>query len=376
MPITNKLQFIYQEKTTRDSTRGTDWTQQGTLLDGSKMTPGHEYVMVGWVNCTSPVGNEGGTKFAFEDGGGDIVGSVHQRHDTNSSGMYVAHIGQFTAPNPTQSICIYRKMIFDDGGTEETNYGQCFAIDLSYSGASGGLESGVDWSSSVDTSARSYSPGQFFHIHSVDNASGTNLVLAIAKSYDTMAPTSIGLIVNKTGGMGDNVVVASGSRYSQDPDDMKSIPFAIVQDMPSGTDIKIKNVDPQTVNTDYSYIFTLNLDDTPAINATGRLSSWTDHSTSGTWGTKTIDGNNEESFVIAMGRQLETGVQSGRMASISLLNNTSGDYLTFKERPSGNYNPLYYPATNPGVNVGQQEISVVVGVGKIGDADEIEVTTL
>ena len=76
---------------------------------------------------------------------------------------------------------------------------------------------------------------------------------------------------------------------------------------------------------------------------------------------KTIDGNSQESFVIAMGRQTETGVQSGRMASISLLNNTSGDYLVFKQRPSGNYSPLYYPATTPGADAGQLETS---GFGK------------
>ena len=376
MPITNKLKFIYQEKATQETTRETDWTLQGTLLDAGKMTAGHEYVMVGWVNCTSPASNAGGTKFAFEGGAGDIIGSENQRHDTNSSGMCVCHMGQFVAPNPTQNIGVYRKMIYDDGQVEGTNYGQCFAIDLSYSGTSGGLISGTDYSSSTDTSIREYSPGQFFHIHEVKNTSGTNLILAASKSYDATAPTTLGLILNKTGGMGGNVQVASGAKYSQSAYDMKTLPFAIVEDMPSGTDVKIKNIDPQTVTTNYSYVFSLNLDDAPTVNATGRLSSWTDHTTSGTWGTKTIDGNNDESFVIAMGRQTETGVQSGRMASISLLNNTGGDYLIFKERPSGNYSPLYYPSTNPGVDGGQREVSVVVGVGKIGDADEIEVTTL
>ena len=106
------------------------------------------------------------------------------------------------------------------------------------------------------------------------------------------------------------------------------------------------------------------------------MSSWTNHSSSGSWGTKTIDGNGDESFVIAMGRQTVAGAESGRMAAISLLNNTNGEFLTFKDRPSGNYDPLYFPATNPGVDNGQRETSVVVGMGTIGDADEIEVTTL
>lgn len=373
MAITNKLKFIYQEKTTHESTTSSDWTSQGTLLDAGKMIAGHEYVMVAWVNCTSPEGNAGGTKFSFEGGAGDIIGSENQRHDTNSSGQCICHIGQFTAPSPPQNIGVYRKRITNDGYAETTDYGQCFAIDLSYSGDSGRLISGTDYSSSIDTSTREYTPGQFFHSHEVKNTSGTNLILASSTSYDVTSPTTLGLILNKTGA---NIQVASGSKYSQSAFDMKTLPFAIVEDMPSGTDVKIKNIDPQTVTTNYSYVFSLNLDDAPTVNATGRLSSWTDHTTSGTWGTKTIDGNNEESFVIAMGRQTETGVQSGRMASISLLNNTNGDYLTFKERPSGNYSPLYYPATNPGVDGGQREISVVVGVGKIGDADEIEVTTL
>ena len=77
-----------------------------------------------------------------------------------------------------------------------------------------------------------------------------------------------------------------------------------------------------------------------------------------------------------MGRQTATGVESGRMAAISLKNNTSDEYLVFKDRPSGDYSPLYYPATNPGTNVGQRELSVIVGVGTIGEADEIEMTTL
>jgi len=369
MPITNKLKFINQEKTSRHSTRETDWTLQGTLLDANKLTPGHEYIMIGWVNCTSPDTSEGGTKFSFENGGGDILGSVHQRHDTNSSGQYIVHIGQFTAPNPTQNIGIYRKLIYDGGGSELTDYGQCFAIDLSYSGISGGLASGLDWSSTIATNTHVTSSMGTIATHTINNTGGTNLILAATKSFEVVTPVDIGLTV-------DGTLVASGSRFSIDPDDMKTTPFAIVQNIASGTDITFKNIDSTTVTTNYTYIFSLNLDDAPAISATGRLSSWTDHTTSGTWGTKTIDGNNDESFVIAMGRQTNTGAESGRMASISLLNNTSNDYLVFKDRPSGNYSPLYYPATNPGVDIGQREVSIVVGVGKLGDADEIEITTL
>ena len=139
MTISNKLKFINQEKTTQHTTTSSDWTLQGTMLDAGKMSAGNDYVMVAWVNCTSPDVNDGGTKFAFEGGAGDIVGSVQQRHDTNGSGMYIAHIGQFTAPNPPQNIGVYRKRIYSAGPlyVESTDYGQCFAIDLSYSGSSG-----------------------------------------------------------------------------------------------------------------------------------------------------------------------------------------------------------------------------------------------
>ena len=369
MPITNKLKFIYQEKTTRESTTSSSYVSQGTLLDASQMVGGHEYVMLAWVNCTSKGANAGGTKFAFEGGAGDIIGSENQRHDTNSSGQYICHIGQFVAPSPPQSIGVYRKRIYNGGHEECTDYGQCFAIDLSYSGLSGTLVSGIDYSSTVDTTLRSTATNSIIHTHTVNNTGGTTLVLAASKSYDVTTPTTLGLLV-------DSTLVASGSRYATSAFDMKSLPFSIVQNMSSGTDVKLKNIDPQTVSTTYSYIFSLNLDDAPAINATGRLTNWTDHTSSGSWGTKTIDGNGQDSFVMAMGRQTVTGIQSGRMASISLLNNTNGEFLTFADRPSGNYSPLYYPSTNPGVNNGQRETSVVVGVGTIGDADQIEVTTL
>ena len=370
MPITNKLKFIYQEKITRETTTSTDWILQGRMLDGSNLTAGHEYLVVGWVNCSSPANNAGGTKLAFEGGAGDIEGSVHQRHDTNSSGQYIAHIGQFTAPTPTQSIGIYRKMIWNDGEVEGTDFGQCFAIDLSHVSTSGSLISGIDYCSNINTSTRTTSTNTTIHSDTVRHTGGTTMVLAAAKCFDTVAPTTLGLEI-------DGSVVASGGRYATNSNDMKTVPFAIVRNLASGTTIGIKNIDPQTVTTNYSYIFSLSLDDAPAISATGRLTNWTDHaSSSGSWGTQTIDGNNQDSFVIAMGRQTETGVQSGRMASISLLNNTSSNYLLFKERPSGNYSPLYYPATNPGANVGQHELSVIIGAGIIGEADQIEITTL
>ena len=64
------------------------------------------------------------------------------------------------------------------------------------------------------------------------------------------------------------------------------------------------------------------------------------------------------------------------LTPIGFLVQSVSEYLIFKDRPSGDYSPLYYPATNPGANVGQQELSIIVGVGTIGEADEIEMTTL
>ena len=381
MPITNKIKFINQEKISKTTTNSDEWVYQGTMMNGGEMVANHDYLMIAWVNCTSPNNNEGGTKFSFKGGAGDIVGSVQQRHDTNNSGMYVGHIGQFTAPDPPEDIAVYRKRLF---GTEleSTDLGQCFLIDLSYSGASGGLVSGIDYSSNTDVSTRSVASNNIFQTHTVNNASGTNLILAIAKTYDnpqTLEGTLIGLVANKTcGGAGSDELLASGRKFTQDTQDIKSILFAVADDIPSGTCIKLKNLDVDTIATDYSYIFTLNLDTTPATSQSGQLTTWTDHTSSGSWGTKTIDGNTDPSFIITMGRQTANGAQSGRMASVSLKNNTSNKWMLFENRVSGvgDFDPMYFPATNVGQDVQQFETSVIVGVGDIGDSDEIEMVTL
>ena len=371
MPITNKVKFVNQEKTTTSSTSATSPTYafQGTMLDAGNTIAGNEYFMLSWVNCTSPGTSAGGTKWSFEGGAGDIVGSNYQRHDTNSSGMYVAHIGQFTAPNPTQNIGIYRTKIAGSG-PEETDYGQFFAIDLSYSGASGQLVSGVDFSSTTDTSNRTKSNGQSFHDHQV-NHSGTNLICASIKTVANPDPVLIGLYV-------DGVLVSSGSRFTESEYDVKSTVFAGAYNIGSGDYVSLKNLDPDAAETDYSYIFVLNLDTAPTTQTNQQLSSWTDSGGSGTWGTKVIDGNQSQSVVVGMGRQLETGVgaESGRPAAISLKNNTEDEWLIFNERPSGNFNPLYFPAVNYSLDTGQRETAIVVGTGKIGDSDTIEMVTL
>ena len=382
MPITNKIKFINQEKISKSTTDSNLWTYQGTMMNAGEMIGGHEYVMVVWVNCTSPDNNEGGTKFAFKGSGGDIVGSVQQRHDTNNSGMYVGHIGQFVAPSPPEDIAVYRKRLFGSE-VEHTDLGQCFLIDLSYSGASGGLVSGTDYSSYTDLSTRSVSSNDVLQTHAVNNASGTNLILAIAKTYDnpqTLEGTLIGLTANKIGcgGVGTDELLASGRKFTQDTQDIKSIVFAVAADIPNGACIKLKNLDVDTIATDYTYIFTLNLDNAPATSQSGQLTSGTDNTSSGSWGTKTIDGNTDPSFIITMGRQTANGAESGRMASVSLKNNTSNKWMLFENRPSGlgDFDPMYFPATNVGQDVQQFETSVIVGVGDIGNSDEIEVLTL
>ena len=368
MAITNKIKFALQEKTTESSMGGTDWTIQGTILDAGHMSAGSEYMMISWVNCTSPGSNDGATKLAFEDGGGDIDGSAYERHDTNNSGMCVPYIGQFTAPSPPEDIGIYRKRLYGSAD-EQTNYAQAFIIDLSYSGASGGLVSGTDWCSSQSFAETSSSTNATIIEHSVANSSGTQLVLATSRVYDATDEVLLGLYI-------DDVLVSSGSRYTHDAADMKSVVFAGAYNMDNADTVKIKNIDPQTATSDYRYIFTLNIDDAPATQATGQLSTWANHGSSGSWGTSTIDGNDDTSFVIAMGRQTVLGAESGRMASISLRNNTSKEWLLFKDRPIGEYSPLYYPSTNPGTDGGQYETSVIVGMGQIGNSDEIEIQTL
>ena len=371
MAITNKVQFINQEKTTESSTTSPTFTLQGTMLDASKMTAGHNYMMCAWVNCTSPDTNEGATKFAFEDGAGDIEGSVQQRHDTNNSGMYIAHIGQFTAPDPPQNIGIYRKRI-TGSANELTQYGQCFAIDLSYSGLSGGMSSGMggDYTTSRIFSERTVSPGATWHTHSVYPAApATHLVFGAIKCYDSVDSVLVGMYHNAT-------LVASGSRFTQDSADQKTVVFGGAYTLEAADTILLKNLDTHTASAVYSYICAIDLSTSPATNSTNQKSTWTDSSTSGSWGVSTMDGNSDASFVVGMGRQTELGADSGRAAAISLKNNTSDNWLLFNSRPSGEFNPLYFPATAVGQNNGQYETAVIIGVGTIGESDDIEMATL
>jgi hypothetical protein len=367
MAVTNKIKFFNQEKTTESVTTSAVFTLQGTILDADKLTANNRYVMVSWINCKSPGTNDGGSKLSFEGGAGDITGSVQQRHDTNSVGMAVSHIGEFVAPDPPENIGIYRKRVAGSA-EEETAYGQCFAIDLSFSGDSGSLQDGTNYSSSTSTSTRTEAPGGVFHSHTV-NHGGSNLILASAKVFDNTDTALIGLYL-------DTVLIASGSRFTQDPADIKEVVFAVAQNITSGQKVEIKNIDADVVNTDYTYVFALNLDSSPAVSETGKMTSWADYGSSGSWGSKVMDGNAQPSFVVAMGRQTNAGLASGRPAGVSLRNNTAGEWMLFNSRPSGDFSPLYFPATNYGQDTGQKETSVIVGVGTISDTGEIELVTI
>lgn len=369
MGISNKIKFFNQDKTTQQVTTATDWIIQGNLVDQNRLLASHNYLMVSWVNCTSPGTNRGATKLSFTDGGGDIPGSDQERHDTNSSGMNMPFIGQFTCPaTGPEAIGIYRKRLYGSEA-EETDYGQAFLIDLSYSGASGSMVSGTDFSSLTDLTETTRSTNATVLDHGVTNESGTQLVFATLRAYDSVDTVLVGLYIN-------DALVASGSRYVQSATDIKSVVFAGAYNMASGDTVRIKNLDANALTSDYKYACTINIDNSPATKHTGQLTTWTNHSDSGSWGTTTIDGNDQNSFVVAMGRQTSLGAESGRMAAITLKNNTSDKYLNFESRPSGNFNALYFPATNPGINTGQYETSVIVGVGDIGQSDQIEVQTL
>ncbi len=368
MPITNKVKFANYEKTTESETTSATWVAQGTILDSNLLAANNEYLLVSWVNCISPGSNEGATKLAFADGT-TIIGSDQQRHDTNDSGICVSHIGQFIAPDPPQDIQVYRKRLYNGGHAEKTELGQGFVIDLSYSGASGGLVSGTDFSSHADTSVRGgLSNGDTFHTHTVTEP-GTNLIFAAAKVLDSVDAVLVGMYVN-------DVLVASGSHYTQDTQDEKTVVFAGTYEMGSSQTIKLKSLDTDTTVAKYSYSFSLNLGNGPANSGAKEVTNWSDLGGSGTWGSSTLDGNNDSSFVVAMGRQKVESTHSGRMASISLKNNTANEWLIFKDRPSGDFNPRYFPNTNSADDRGQYETSVIVGVSTVGTGDSIEMVTV
>lgn len=366
MPQTNKITFNNHNKTNITSSTSAAWTLHATGYPASKMISGHEYFCLAWYNCFSPGTNEGATKLAFITGaGGDLVGSVHQRHNTNDSGQYVGHLGQFTAPDPAAPIGIYRKRMAG-GGTERTEYGQFFTIDLSGTGM---VESG-NWASYTNIATRTVSSGDNLTSHTLGIDSGTCLIAATCRVYDATSSNSlVGLYV-------DDVLRVSGSRYTQDTSDVQQVLLAGSFNVGSGTTLKLKNIDREgdSITTSYSYVFALNME-AAGGSKTGRFTNWTDNTTSGQWGASTILGKGP-SFVFSRGRQIQTGAESGRPASISVKNITQNEWMVLPNRPSGDFSPLYFPNTNYGLNTGQLETSLVVGTGNVQPGDSIGIFTI
>ena len=368
MAKTNRVTFQNQNKTGVTTSTSASWVSHGNAIDASLLEADHEYFTLSWYNCFSPGSNEGATKLAFSGFGGDLPGSVHQRHNTNNSGQYIGHMGTFTCPNPAEPIEIYRQRVAG-ASPERTEYGQFFCIDLTPEWPSlTGLVSGQDFYQSGIDSSRSISDGSDVQDSTVVIRSGAALVAATVKIHDAIPGASlVGLYV-------EDVLKVSGSRYSPDTSDINQVFLVGAFDVKSGDSVKIKNIAGHTINTSYSYTFVLNLEAAGSAN-TGYLANWTDYSSSGTWGSGTLDGKGPN-FVFARGRQLDTGAESGRPASISIKNNTKNEWMVLPHRPSGDFNPIYFPNTNYGVDAGQLETAVVVGTGIVGSGNSLEMFTI
>jgi len=364
MPTTNNIVYHNQEKTSITSSTSSSWTLHETVMSSNNLTAGRTYLALAWFNCFSPGTNEGGTKLAFEGAGGDLVGSVQQRHDTNSSGMYIGHLGKFVAPSPVENIGVYRRRLYNGGNAETTECGQFFCIDLT---GPTGLESGTDYVLDENTTLRTVATNGT--IVSVTNTtSGSCLVMTSTKCHGPDGtPTLIGLYI-------DGVLKASGSRWTQDGQDQHQVLLGGAYNLSSGDDISLKNLDPTASTMNYTCVFALNLAEAGS-SVTGSVASWTDNTTSGTWGSVNM-GSGGPSFVVGVGRQLGAGPDSGRAASISLKNTTSDSWMLFSSRPSGDLDPFYFPATNYGTDVGQLESTVVIGTTTVGTGnDTVEMIT-
>ena len=124
----------------------------------------------------------------------------------------------------------------------------------------------------------------------------------------------------------------------------------------------------------------LNLGESAAESVTGTLTSWTDLGGSGKWTPTSASTDSGPSFVFAFARQQATGVGEGRQASISVRNNTKGVWMNFPSRPSGEFSPHYFPATEVGSDRGQYSTAAVVGIASdvapVSSGDEIQLYTI
>ena len=368
MPSSKHIKWELTEQTTTHSTRATSWELQREVMPASKLIAGRRYTIYTWANCFSPGTNDGGTKWAFI-GGNDLPGSSQERYDTNSSGLAISHLGTFVAPDPSLPIGIYRRMLEDGGQSELTKAGQTFVLDIT----DGGNDTfPLYWKD--NTSNRNVGIGGTLQTLTPIMTGGPQcLVLATARVYGgDGTPTKLGLYH-------DSTLVSSGSRYAIDLQDNNQVLLGGVYNFTSGESFSIKNNDDSTsAVTNYSHMVVFNLGIGGAAAETGELSTWTDMGgSSGSWTPKTTVSDSGPSFVFAFGRQEEVGIGSGRQASLSVKNNTQNVWMNFASRPSGEFSPHYFPATEVGVDQGQYSTAAVVGVSNsVASGDEIQVYTL
>ena len=364
MSVTKNITFFLQEETGISSDNSVSWSLHRTALDAGYLTAGNQYFCYGWANCVSPGTNEGATKWAFI-GGDDLQGSTQERHDTNNSGMSIVHLGTFTAPDPVLPIGIYRKVLFDGGGTESTEAGQFFIIDITDAS-----NDTLPISHAADTSNRTVGIGATIQAHAIDMTGGTCLLTATCRAYGgDGTPTLLGLYIGSD-------LVSSGSRFTQDSQDNNQILLGGAFSLNSGDVISLKNIDDgTTVTTTYSYISAINVAKGAAASQTGHLTNWVDYGGSGSWGSVNTAGG-EESFVFVMGRQKSPGIGSGRPAGVSVKNNTQDSWMAFSSRPLGDFNSHYFPATEAGADMGQYSTAAVVGTSVFASGDEIQVYTV
>ena len=370
MPTSKYMTWELAEQTTTVSTRATSWELQREEIGSEYLIAGRDYFIYAWANCFSPGTNDGGTKWAFI-GGSDVPGSTQERYDTNSSGMAICHVGSVTAPDPSLPIGIYRKMIEDGGQTEVTKASQIFLIDVTDMGGTTLL-----FDHANNYSSRVIGIGGTLQSITPAIAGGAKcLVVGAAKVYGgDGTPTKIGLYH-------DGSLVSSGSRYAVDTQDNNQVVLGGVYDFTSGESFSIRNIDESTnAETNYTYLMCLNLGASASEAVTGTLTSWTDLGGSGKWTPTSATTDSGPSFVFAFSRQEATGVGYGRQASISVKNNTKDVWMNFPNRPSGEFSPHYFPATEVGADRGQYSTAAVVGVATnaspVSSGDVIQAYTI
>jgi hypothetical protein len=370
MPISKYITWQLTERDTTVSTKATSWELQREEMGSEYLLAGRDYLVFAWANCFSPGTNDGATKWAFI-GGGDVPGSTQERYDSNSSGLAICHLGAFTAPNPSLPIGIYRKMVEDGGQIEVTKAGQVFILDITDMGGDTLL-----FDHANDYSNRTVGIGGTLQAITPSIAGGAKcLVLGSAKVYGgDSTPTKLGLYH-------DSTLVSSGSRYAVDPQDNNQVILGGVFNYTEGESFSIRNIDESTnATTTYTYISCLNMGASAAEAQTGILNTWTDLAGSGKWTPTTALADSGPSFVFAFGRQTATGIGNGRQAAVSVKNNTQNVWMNFSHRPSGEFSPHYFPATEVGSDVGQYSTAAVVGVATnaapVASGDEIQVYTI